>query len=161
MRLCCLCNLDSWVAAPRSGLMQTQGGGKAVIKLVPKVNLSSPNFFGDWRSGMPLTLKVFHVTQATFDCRICPNEHEAFLLNLVGTLVVGDSYTSCIIGGGGKFVPVFRQHNDPFPEITYSLKYLLKYRKSAATGKPCSCPNLIIVSLPGHLQAVGPRQYLK
>ena len=95
------------------------------------------------------------------DCRICPNEHEGFSSNLMGMLVVGDSYTPYIIGGGGKCVPIFRQHNAGFREITYSLKYLLKYRKSAVTGKPCSRPNLIIVSLPGHLQAVGPDQYLK
>ena len=95
------------------------------------------------------------------DCRICPNEHEGFSSNLMGMLVVGDSYTPCIIGSGGKCMPIFRQHNAGFREITYSLKYLLKYRKSAVTGKPCSRPNLIIVSLPGHLQAVGPDQYLK
>ena len=73
------------LAAPRSGLVQTQGGGKAVIKLVPKVNLSAPNFFGDWRSGYAINLASFSCTSSytcTFDiardCRICPNEHEAF-----------------------------------------------------------------------------------
>ena len=156
------------LVAPRSGLVQTQGGGKAVTKLVPKVNLSAPNFFGDRRSGYAINLEGFSCQSSytcTFDiardCRICPNEHEAFSSNLMGTLVVGDSYTPCIIGGGGKCVPVFRQHNAGFREITYSLKFLLKYRKSSVTGKPCSRPNLIIVSLPGHLQAVGPDQYLK
>ena len=58
-------------------------------------------------------------------------------------------------------MPVFRQHNAGFREITSSLKFLLRYRKSTRTGMPCSHPNLIIVSLPGHLQAVGPDQYLK
>jgi len=156
------------LVAPRSGLVQTQGGGKAVTKLVPKVNLSAPKFFGDRRSGYAINLEGFSCNSSytcTFDiardCRICPNEHEAFSSNLMGTLVVGDSYTPCIIGGGGKCVPVFRQHNAGFREITYSLKFLLKYRKSSVTGKPCSRPNLIIVSLPGHLQAVGPDQYLK
>ena len=156
------------LAAPRSGLVQTQGGGMAVVKLAPKVNLSAPNFFGDRRSGYAINLANFSCNSSytcTFDiarnCRICPNEHEAFPSNLVGTLVVGDSYTPCIIGGGGKCVPVFRQHNAGFREITSSLKYLLKYRKSTNTGMPCSRPNLIIVSLPGHLQAVGPDQYFK
>ena len=156
------------LVAPRSSLVQTQGGGKAVIKLVPKVNLSAPNFFGDRRAGYAINLEGFSCNSSytcTFDiardCRICPNEHEAFSSNLMGTLVVGDSYTPCIIGGGGKCVPVFRQHNAGFREITYSLKFLLKYRKSSVTGKPCARPNLIIVSLPGHLQAVGPDQYLK
>ena len=156
------------LVAPRSGLVQTQGGGKAVIKLAPKVNLSAPNFFGDRRTGYAINLEGFLCNSSytcTFDiardCRICPNEHEAFSSNLMGTLVVGDSYTPCIIGGGGKCVPVFRQHNAGFREITYSLKFLLKYRKSSVTGKPCPRPNLIIVSLPGHLQAVGPDQYLK
>ena len=156
------------LAAPRSGLVQTQGGGNAVVKLAPKVNLSAPNFFGDRRSGYAINLANFSCNSSytcTFDiarnCRICPNEHEAFPSNLVGTLVVGDSYTPCIIGGGGKCVPVFRQHNAGFREITSSLKFLLRYRKSTSTGMPCSRPNLIIVSLPSHLQAVGPDQYLK
>ena len=103
------------LAAPRSGHVQTQGGGMAVVKLAPKLNLSAPNFFGDRRSGYAINLANFLCNlryTCTFDiarnCRICPNEHEAFPSNLVGTLVVGDSYTPCIIGGGGKCVPVFR-----------------------------------------------------
>ena len=140
------------LAAPRSGLVQTQGGGKAVIKLVLKINFSEPNFFGDWRSGYAINLEGFSCNLSytcTFDivrdCRICPNEHKAFSSNLMGALVVGDSYTPCIIGGGGKCIPVFRQPNAGFREITYSLRFLLKYRKSTATGKPCFRPNLIIV----------------
>ena len=93
------------LAAPRSGLVLTQGGGKAVVKLVPKVNLSAPNLFGDQRSGYAINLASFSCNASytcTFDivrnCRICRNEHEAFLSNLVGTLVVGDSYIPCIIG---------------------------------------------------------------
>ena len=144
--------------------MLTQGGGKAIVKLAPKVNLSAPNFFGNRRSGYAINLANFSCTR-TFDiarnCGICPNEHEAFPSNLVGTLIVGASYTPCIIGSGGKCVPVFRQHNAGFREITSSLKFLLRSRKSTRTGIPCSHPNLIIVSLPGHLQAVGPDQYLK
>jgi len=132
------------LAAPRSRLVQTQGGGKAVVKLAPKVNLSAPNFFGDRRSGYAINLANFSCNSSytcTFDiarnCGICPNEHEAFPLNLVGTLVVGDSYSPCIIGGGGKCLPVFRQHNAGFREITSSLKFLLRYRKSTSTGMPC------------------------
>jgi len=41
------------LAALRSGLVQTQGGGKAVVKLAPKVNLSTPKFSGTGDQGMP------------------------------------------------------------------------------------------------------------
>ena len=113
------------LAAPWSRLVQTQGGGKAVNKLVPKVNLSAPKFFGDWRAGYAINLEGFLCNSSytyTFgiarDCRICPNEHEAFLLNLMGMLIVGDSYIPCLLGGRGKCVPSLG--NAGFREITNS-----------------------------------------
>ena len=154
-------------AAPRSGLVATQEGGMAVTKLVPKENLFAPNFYGDRRSGFAINMEGFKCSASytcTFDiareCRVCPNEHEAFPANLLGALVVGDSYTPSIIGGDGACVPVFRQHNAGFKEIADSLRFLLRFRKKA-DSTPSGRPNLIIISLPGHLQAVGPDQYLK
>ena len=112
-------------AAPRSGIVQTQGGGKAVIKLAPKVNLYVPSFFGDRRTGFAINLEGFRCISSyscTFDiargCRVCHYEHDAFPSTMLGTLVVVDSYSPSIIGGGGKCVPVFRQHNAGFREIT-------------------------------------------
>ena len=82
-----------------------------------------------------------------------------FPSNLMGTLVVGDAYTPCDIGGKGKYVPVFRQHNAGFREIKDSLRFLLRLRKTQG-GSSVGRPNLIIISLPAYLKAVGPERYL-
>ena len=81
----CVAKPPTPLAAPRSGLVQIQGGGMAIVKLAPKVNFSGPNFFGDRRSGYAINLANFSCNLSytcTFDiarnCRICPNEHEAF-----------------------------------------------------------------------------------
>ena len=149
-----------------SGLIETKAGGLAVTKLVPKEDLSAPGFYGDRRTGFCSWLNGFICPDSysiSFDlmggCRVCSSEHQVFPSNLMGTLVVGDAYTPCDIGGKGKCVPVFRQHNAGFREIKDSLRFLLRLRKTQG-GSYVGRPNLIIISLPAYLKAVGPERYL-
>ena len=154
-------------SSPISGLVETINGEIAVTKLVPKEDLCAPVFFGDRRTGYTSWLTGFNCPDSysiSFDllggCRVCCSEHQVFPSNLMGTLVVGDAYTPNDIGGKGKCVPVFRQHNAGFQEIKDSLRFLLRYRKTQGVSS-VGRPNLIIISLPAYLKAVGPDHYLK
>ena len=47
-----------------------------------------------------------------------------------------------------------------FQEIKNCLWFLLRFRKTQG-GSPVDRPNLIIISLPAYLKAVGPERYIK
>ena len=152
--------------APSLTLIQTENGGKAAKKLPVEININAPHFYGERKAGYAMGVADFNCKESytsTFDllrrCRICSIEHDVFPQELVGTLIVGDAYTPCYMGGGGGCVPIFRLHNASFREIAYKLRFLLKTRKSN-DGQFLGTPRLIIISLPAYLKAVGASVYL-
>ena len=152
--------------APSLTLIPTENGGKAVTKLPVEININAPNFYGEKKAGYAMGVADFNCKESytsTFDllrrCIICSIEHDVFPQELVGTLIVGDAYTPCYMGGGGRCVPIFRLHNASFREIAYKLRFLLKTRKNN-DGEFLGTPRLIIISLPAYLKAVGVAVYL-
>ena len=154
-------------ASPISGIIESKTGVLTVTKLVPKDNtLFVPAFFGDRRVGFSCSMPPFRCPDSftsTFDlcggCRVCCTEHQVFPSKLMGTLVVGDAYTPTDLGGKGLCVPVYRQHNAGFRDIRNSLRFILHPHQMQG-GSYAGSPNLIIISLPAYLKAVGPEHYL-
>ena len=87
---------------PMSAIVTCSNGKKAIINRIPVRNIKEPPFYSLSVKDLGATVNLEHFVcktgyTITFDiqrkCHTCPTEHDIFLKNNVGTLILGDAYT--------------------------------------------------------------------